>query len=390
MKKIIGSTRVLSFAELGGQLSPTCILDLPMLIFRHNFGHGLKNLFKDFAKGTWNGTMNLGAKAVESINLKKVAENLQNWKVKNKKDIEYIFGVLDASFERSRMLELGFEYDDSFIGKLAVKIPEWMGKYTGMNVLTRSLKTSAAEGEYNFLLRECLKEKPDMAYLAKMGIDETGLSKIKATYEAHGYEKDGLYFLDLEHLNDKSLSNQIQMSIQTIVDQTIMTPGVGDIPRFLRSSYGQFLFMFKTYPYLIYNNFLQHIKQFPKTEVAQSMLATASITCAFQYIKDFINGKETDPTMAEFWKKVFDYSMLSNFITDMVSDAWTITHQTYGYGGATSRLSPTMSAIDKFVALISGSLPLNRALDLIPPFNFPQARFLRNRVFSIDSSRRTR
>ncbi|MDR0580490.1 MAG: hypothetical protein LBG04_00010 [Holosporaceae bacterium] len=87
-----------------------------------------------------------------------------------------------------------------------------------------------------------------------MGITESYQKLIAETYEKFGSKNGSLYFLDLNVLRNQDLANQIRASVQTVTDQTIQTPG-------RRSEIFAFAvgksFLFKSYPFLIYNNLLR-------------------------------------------------------------------------------------------------------------------------------------
>lgn len=353
----INESRGIQFASMSGQLFLSMIPDTAMLVLRNGFGRTLKRLF-----------------APESTLKKTDKKTLISW-----------LNFLDRAVQKNRFRDLGYVPNNS---KLADSVANFASKWTGIDFFNQTLKETVAEEVYSDVIKACLNN--DSKFLNKMGITSKQRKIITSLWDAYGAEYKNIYYIDPIHITDEELNNQLIASIQTIVDQTIMTPGAGDVPRFLRSGIGSAIYMFKTYPFLIYDNVFRPLMHgdIAKSRFAQAVAVSIALSGIRSYIKDAINDKETDPTSMDFWKEVVSYSMLSNYMVDAIL----MGEDVIKYNDPLNTL-PSLNWIKNIVKTGISLLPERKTnwrqfRNSIPGLNFWWVRPLTNSVFPKSQKKR--
>jgi hypothetical protein len=350
--KWIADMKTLQYCNYGGQIALSMITDISSIVFK-------SGLAKEFRSAFGNS-------------------------LKKRKDPAFkeALGMLDRMIQKSRFLDLGYTpLENPRLEKASM----FMDKWTGQHILTRLFKETTAEYEYSRLIKECLKsDNADRNFLNLRGITKTWRKKIEDAYGKFGYVDDGLYFVDPAKIGDEKLQDTIRGVIQSLADQTIQTAGVGDVPRFTRSAFGQFAFMFKTFPFAIYNNILRPAfsgslaKASPR--VIEGAIAALTLSIMREYAADTLNDRKTDPSGLKFWTNVVDYSGLGGHLFDIASSI---------QGVATNlntlpRLSTTMAFINNSTEIIKDVLLPKRKINwrrirnTTPGLNFWWARPLTN------------
>lgn len=378
--KKLASLKGVQYVTMLGQMAWSCLSDASQLILRKNFGRGLKRLFQDFSKGVFNASDELVAMGLDKAHFSKSAQQIRKFKLNTKEDIEQAFGFLDYAAINNRFSDLDTTHSPEWVDRLA----RFAGDKTGLNLIVSSLKKSAAEGEYSVLIQECLKgAEADRKYLNRMGISEEFQKIIADTWQLRGTKNNGVYYVDTDLIPNEELRNQLLASIQSIADQTIVTPGLGDVPRFIRSPAGSLFFMFKSYPFLIYNNFFRPMFRgyIEKSTFASVVAASLSLSTARLFVINAVNGKESDPESADFWKEVVDYSNLTNYFVDTIMTYDKVFNRKYN-NDVVSQLSPPIAnfnrLISAFANLKNGGNSYRTLRNLTPGLNFWWARPLTN------------
>jgi hypothetical protein len=303
----LSNTKSLQYVSYGGQIALSMIIDSAGVVLKAGLGKSIARL----GKGMWNGVVNTVAYSVDNklvnyaFDTKQLGKSIRELKTHDPEAIRRSFGFLDRMIQKTRFQDLGYvEKSDSLLRRGSDFLGRVNDKGTGITILNRCLKETVAEEVYDSLIRECLKgESANRAWLNKMGITESYQKLIAETYEKFGSKNGSLYFLDLNVLRNQDLVNQIRASVQTVTDQTIQAPGMGDVPRFLRSQLGSLIFMFKSYPFLIYNNILRPAFTGKAEDYwVQAMLASIALSVSRKYLYDLVN----DSRLPE--KQTFDTS----------------------------------------------------------------------------------
>lgn len=380
----IHDTKAWQFVAMSGQMMLSCTLDASQLVLRHNFGRGMKRMFSDMAKGAYNTSVDLLALGLDKAHMENVAKGLREFKLKYTKDqIDEAFGFLDQACMRNRFADLA-SISATNTEKLGDRVSRFASEYTGMDLVIKSLKKSAAEGEYSHLIKECLKgEHANRQYLNKMGISEDFQRSIAEGFNRAGTKESGIYYVD-PTMFKQDLQDQLQASIQSIADQTISTAGIGDAPLFLRTAAGSLFFMFKSYPFLIYNNFIRPAMRhdISKSTAAAAVAASISLSAARLFVKNTVNGYETDPTSSDFWKEVLEYSNINTYIIENSLLLYDKTFNRKYNDDVASSISVPLAMFNRIcktvAGLATGDANLRSVRNMTPGLNFWWARPLTN------------
>ncbi len=285
--KWIADSRGVQFASMAGQLFLSMIPDTAMTVLRNGLGRTFQRLF------------------LPQSTLRKT----------DKKTLESWLNFLDRAIQKNRFRDLGYVPNNNTLGDwIATQTSKW----TGIDYLNQTLKETVAEEVYSNVIHACLEN--DRKLLNKMGITSKQRKALVKLWNSHGADYKNIYYIDPIHIEDEELNKQLISSIQTVVDQTILTPGAGDVPRFLRSGIGSAIYMFKSYPFMVYDHIFRPLMSgdIAKSRFAQAVAISLTLSGLRSYIKDAINDKETDPTSPDFWKEVVSYSFLDNYIVDAI------------------------------------------------------------------------
>ena len=269
----------------------------------------------------------------------------------DKETLKSFLNFLDASIRRNRFHDMGYTPENtSAIAKFSEKIASFETKYTGVDRLNRILKETAAEEIYSQLIENCVNLKSDLKYLNKMGITEEYRNIIAETYNKYGNKYKNIFYVDPNYFENEELSLQIKASVTSLVNQTILSPGVGDIPRFLRSQLGSFTYMFLSYGYLVMNNVMRPLLRgdISSSKFAQALTLGLTLSYVRKYISDAVDGKDTDPSSIEFWKEVWGYSMGGNCVTDAIFTA----ERLWNSQSPASSASPTLAWFNNLIGSI--------------------------------------
>ena len=351
---MVAGIRDLTFAGMSGQLFLSMIPDIAVVSLRKGFGHTLKRL--TFPKAQLEKT--------------------------DKETLRRFLDFLDRGVQNNRWLDLGYVPDEMHTG-WGKKLATFQSKYGGVDWFTNVLKSTVAEDVYSDIIDACIKRN-NTEFLNKMGITEEWRSTIADLFYEYGDITKNLKYFDPNYITDKGLSRQLRASIETLTNQLVMTPDVGNIPRFLRTEIGSFLYMFASYPYMLYNNVYRPLMRgdIAGNRFAQVLMASLALSTARKYIADYTNNKESNPKSSEFWADVVNYSMLSNHIVDGI---FSTEKSLTGFRSVTENISPTLAFVSNLIRLgrdvtsRSGrERAKKRVRNMMPGFNLWWARPLTN------------
>lgn len=351
---MVAGIRDLTFAGMSGQLFLSMIPDVATVSLRKGLGHTLKRF------------------SLPKAQLEKA----------DKETLRRFLDFLDRAVQNNRWLDLGYVPDEMHTG-WGRKLAAFQGKYSGVDWLTRVFKETVAEDIYSDIIDACVKNN-NTEFLNKMGITEEWRSTIADLFYEHGDLTKNLKYFDPNYITDKGLSRQLRASIETLTNQFVMTPDVGNIPRFLRTEIGSFLYMFASYPYMLYNNVYRPLMRgdIAGNRFASALVASLALSTARKYIADYTNNRESNPKSSEFWADVVNYSMLSNHIVDGI---FSTEKSLTGFRSVTENISPTLAFVSNLIRLgrdvtsRSGRERAKKTIrNMLPGFNLWWARPLTN------------
>lgn len=190
-------------------------------------------------------------------------------------------GDLVDSSARTTAVEAGMERVTDAFGKLTM-----MGHFDDMNKSVNGMITSDGILSGAFAGRR----------LAKLGINDNMAARIRSEFEKHGEIIDGWHIGNFEKWDDQHVAGVFQSAVLKGVNNTVITPGIGDTPLWASTPLGKTIFQFKSFATASYNRatlggLQEGTGQFYYGTAFQ--IALGALTYA---LKQAANGKEVDWT----------------------------------------------------------------------------------------------
>lgn len=292
--------------------------------------------------------------------------------------------LLDSSAQANRFVDLGYvpesqrtwvfkpSKDDSLTTKVARKVLT-VG-VEASNLMTTLYKRNAAQGIYSDLIEACIKS--DREFLNKMGINKKQAQTIADLFYKYGDSTKNIKYFDPNNIKDVKLQEQVRASVETLTDEIIASPNAGNVPRMLRGGPGALLFMFVSYPFMLFNNVYKPLLRgdISKSLFATSVAASLALSTARKGIVDYLNDKETDWNDLDTWREVYVYSNLDTHIFDGIEMLW----RGVTRGDLLGAVSPSYQWMNNIIQaghqLCRGKWGTRKQRNLAPPFNFGPLR----------------
>jgi hypothetical protein len=204
----------------------------------------------------------------------------------------------------SVMADLGNPYNGD--SKFMITL-DWMGQnFSKVNLLDAwnnyqkgfsSLLTQSRliENIRNF---DNLKPK-EKSYMAFLGIDKNNISRLKAQISKNSFDEDGFPIANLEKWTDDEALRLYKNALNTDVDRTIVTKGVGDVPLLMNTEWGKTLLQFKSFAFAAHQQVL--IAGLQQADAAAITGITVALTAGMMtyYLKQTVAGREVsdDPNV---------------------------------------------------------------------------------------------
>lgn len=188
-------------------------------------------------------------------------------------------GDLVDSSARTTAVEAGMERVTDAFGKLTM-----MGHFDDMNKSVNGMITSDGILSGAFAGRR----------LAKLGINDNMAARIRREFEKHGEVIEGWHIGNFEKWDDQHVAGVFQSAVLKDVNNTVITPGIGDTPLWASTPLGKTIFQFKSFATASYNRatlggLQEGTGQFYYGTAFQ--IALGALTYA---LKQSANGKEVD------------------------------------------------------------------------------------------------
>nr|WP_228293378.1 phage capsid protein [Klebsiella variicola] len=190
-------------------------------------------------------------------------------------------GDLVDSSSRTTAAEAGMERITDVFGKLTM-----MGHFDDMNKSVNGMITSDG------ILSGAFPAKR----LAKLGINEKMAERIQREFQKHGEVIQGWHIGNFEKWDDQYAAGLLQSAVLKDVNNTVITPGIGDTPLWASTPLGKTVFQFKSFATASYNRatlggLQEGTAQFYYGTAFQ--IGLGSLTYA---LKQAANGREVDLT----------------------------------------------------------------------------------------------
>lgn len=150
-------------------------------------------------------------------------------------------GDLVDSSARTTAVEAGMERVTDAFGKLTM-----MGHFDDMNKSVNGMITSDGILSGAFAGRR----------LAKLGINDNMAARIRSEFQKHGEVIDGWHIGNFDKWDDQYVAGVFQSAVLKDVNNTIITPGIGDTPLWASTPMGRTIFQFKSFTTASYNRAL--------------------------------------------------------------------------------------------------------------------------------------
>ena len=287
--KAMQASRTINYMSKLGGVTVSSIPDMG----RHVMVHGINRVFGKGLK-----TLITNTKAIK-LSTKDARFSGQLWEA-----VTHQRASLMADLGNPYSGESKFMTMLSYMGQNFSKInflDAWNNAQKGFSsILTQS---RIIENVRNF---DKLKPK-EKVYMNFLGIDKPTAVKLKNQLDKYSFDQDGFPIANLEKWTDDDALRIYKNALNTDVDRTIVTKGVGDVPLLMNTELGKTIFQFKSFAFAAHQQVtiagLQQADMAAITGIT-TMLGLGMLT---YHLKALAAGRETsnDPRVwvAEGWDR---------------------------------------------------------------------------------------
>lgn len=188
-------------------------------------------------------------------------------------------GDLVDSSARTTAVEAGMERVTDAFGKLTL-----MGHFDDMNKSVSGMITSDGILSGTFAGRR----------LAKLGINDNLAARIRSEFEKHGEVINGWHIGNFEKWDDQHVAGVFQSAVLKDVNNTVITPGIGDTPLWASTPLGKTVFQFKSFATASYNRATLGGLQEGTGQFYYGTAFQIGLGALTYALKQSANGKEVD------------------------------------------------------------------------------------------------
>ena len=188
-------------------------------------------------------------------------------------------GDLVDSSARTTAVEAGMERVTDAFGKLTL-----MGHFDDMNKSVNGMITSDGLLSGAFTGRR----------LAKLGINDNMAARIRSEFEKHGEVINGWHIGNFEKWDDQHVAGVFQSAVLKDVNNTVITPGIGDTPLWASTPLGKTIFQFKSFATASYNRATLGGLQEGTGQFYYGTAFQIGLGALTYALKQSANGKEVD------------------------------------------------------------------------------------------------
>ncbi|SAP76100.1 Uncharacterised protein [Klebsiella oxytoca] len=190
-------------------------------------------------------------------------------------------GDLVDSSSRTTAVEAGMERVTDVFGKLTL-----MGHFDDVNKSVNGMITSDS------ILSGAAATKK----LAKLGINPNIAGRIRSEFQKHGDVIDGWHIGNFEKWDDQHVAGVFQSAVLKDVNNTVITPGIGDTPLWASSPLGKTVFQFKSFATASYNRATLGGLQEGTAQLYYGTAFQVGLGALTYALKQAANGKEVEMT----------------------------------------------------------------------------------------------
>ncbi len=265
-------------------------------------------------------------------------------------------GDLVDSSSRTTAVEAGMERVTDVFGKLTL-----MGHFDDVNKSVNGMITSDS------ILSGAAAAKK----LAKLGINPNMASRIRSEFQKHGEVIDGWHIGNFEKWDDQHVAGVFQSAVLKDVNNTVITPGIGDTPLWASTPLGKTVFQFKSFATASYNRATLGGLQEGTAQFYYGTAFQIGLGALTYALKQAANGKEVEMTPQKMVLEGLDRSgilgplMEYNNMAEKASGGMVGLGAIFGTGTQSryasrgfigSALGPTFGLLDTLTDVTSGVL----------------------------------
>ncbi|MGQ6250734.1 hypothetical protein ACUNF8_23315 [Serratia sp. IR-2025] len=265
-------------------------------------------------------------------------------------------GDLVDSSSRTTAVEAGMERVTDVFGKLTL-----MGHFDDVNKSVNGMITSDS------ILSGAAAAKK----LAKLGINPNMAGRIRSEFQKHGEVIDGWHIGNFEKWDDQHVAGVFQSAVLKDVNNTVITPGIGDTPLWASTPLGKTVFQFKSFATASYNRATLGGLQEGTAQFYYGTAFQIGLGALTYALKQAANGKEVEMTPQKLVLEGLDRSgilgplMEYNNMAEKASGGMVGLGAIFGTGTQSryasrgfigSALGPTFGLLDTLTDVTSGVL----------------------------------
>ncbi|EMP7135445.1 hypothetical protein ROV06_001069 [Serratia marcescens] len=265
-------------------------------------------------------------------------------------------GDLVDSSSRTTAVEAGMERVTDVFGKLTL-----MGHFDDVNKSVNGMITSDS------ILSGAAAAKK----LAKLGINPNMAGRIRSEFQKHGEVIDGWHIGNFEKWDDQHVAGVFQSAVLKDVNNTVITPGIGDTPLWASTPLGKTVFQFKSFATASYNRATLGGLQEGTAQFYYGTAFQIGLGALTYALKQAANGKDIDTSPPKLVLEGLDRSgilgplMEYNNMAEKASGGMVGLGAIFGTGTQSryasrgfigSALGPTFGLLDTLTDVTSGVL----------------------------------
>ncbi len=265
-------------------------------------------------------------------------------------------GDLVDSSSRTTAVEAGMERVTDVFGKLTL-----MGHFDDVNKSVNGMITSDS------ILSGAAAAKK----LAKLGINPNMAGRIRSEFQKHGEVIDGWHIGNFEKWDDQHVAGVFQSAVLKDVNNTVITPGIGDTPLWASTPLGKTVFQFKSFATASYNRATLGGLQEGTAQFYYGTAFQIGLGALTYALKQAANGKDIDTSPQKLLLEGLDRSgilgplMEYNNMAEKASGGMVGLGAIFGTGTQSryasrgfigSALGPTFGLLDTLTDVTSGVL----------------------------------
>ncbi|WP_413712688.1 hypothetical protein IBZ16_13755 [Serratia marcescens] len=265
-------------------------------------------------------------------------------------------GDLVDSSSRTTAVEAGMDRVTDVFGKLTL-----MGHFDDVNKSVNGMITSDS------ILSGAAAAKK----LAKLGVNPNMASRIRSEFQKHGEVIDGWHIGNFEKWDDQHVAGVFQSAVLKDVNNTVITPGIGDTPLWASTPLGKTVFQFKSFATASYNRATLGGLQEGTAQFYYGTAFQIGLGALTYALKQAANGKEVEMTPQKLVLEGLDRSgilgplMEYNNMAEKASGGMVGLGAIFGTGTQSryasrgfigSALGPTFGLLDTLTDVTSGVL----------------------------------